>query len=472
MQVLSGKKTQGKKTAGKRIERKRIGAAAFGAAAFGRLLALGAALALAVTAGNLIAEDDSPPKPATTGTVPNPAPARLASGDLDRGVKELQRHLEARPKDYASWASLGTAYVEQARVNADPSRYPQAERALTRSLELRPANDPALAGRAALASARHDFHGALRLTREALAVNPYSEAALALRVDALVELGHYKSALKAAETADSRRPGIPAFTRFSYVHELRGDATTARKVLTRALTSATAPGDVSYVATALGQLAWRQGAYKTSLRHYATALRADPNAVAALEGRGRARAASGDTAGAIRDLKTVVERAPLPTALVELGELYEARGDTRAAKRQYALVGTWLRLTRAGGVDVDLDTALASAEHGDRAAGLKAARAEWRRRHTVHTADALAWALHANGRDKEALPYARRATATGFGEASFLYHRGVLELSVGDRSEGRALLREALDRNPGFSPLGAKAARAALAKPTGEGASR
>lgn len=278
--------------------------------------------------------------------------------------------------------------------------------------------------------------------------------------------------MKAADVADSRRPGIPSFTRFAYVHELRGDVTTARKVLDRALAGATSPGDVSYVATALGQLDWRQGEYKNSLRHYATALRADPAAVAALEGRGRARAASGNTAGAIRDLKTVVARAPLPTALVELGELYEARGDDRAAKRQYALVGTWLRLARAGGVDVDLDTALASTEHGDRAAGLKAARAEWQRRHTVHTADALAWALHAAGRDKEALPYARRATATGFGEAAFLYHRGVIELAAGDRAEGRELLREALDRNPAFSPLGAKAARAALAGATGKEAGR
>ncbi|MGY0487490.1 tetratricopeptide repeat protein [Streptomyces sp. WG-D5] len=434
-----------------------------GATGFGRLLALGAALALALTAGALVADDDAPPRAATTRTAVNPAPARLASGDLDEGVKALQRHLKAQPRDYSSWASLGTAYIEQARVSADPSRYPQAERALARSLKLRPGNDPALAGRAALAAARHDFHAALRLSREALAVNPYSEAALALRVDALVELGDYKRASTAAKAADARRPGIPSFTRFAYVHELRGDATTARTVLTRALSSATAPGDVSYVATALGQLAWRQGAYKAALRHYATALRADPDAVAALEGRGRARAASGDTAGAIRDLRAVVARAPLPTALVELGELYEARGDRAAAKRQYALVGTWLRLARAGGVDVDLDTAIASTEHGDPVAALKAARAEWGRRHTVHTADALAWALHVNGRDKEALPYAREATRTGYDEAAFLYHRGVLELSVGDRSEGRDLLREALDRNPAFSPLGAKAARAALA---------
>lgn len=56
----------------------------------------------------------------------------------------------------------------------------------------------------------------------------------------------------------------------------------------------------------------------------------------------------------------------------------------------------------------------------------------------MHTADALAWALHVNGRDAEALPYAHRATATGYRNAAFLYHRGVIELATGHRTAGRA----------------------------------
>ena len=79
-----------------------------------------------------------------------------------------------------------------------------------------------------------------------------------------------------------------------------------------------------------------------------------------------------------------------------------------------------------------------------------------------HHADALAWALHVNGRDKEALPYARQATATGYRNASFLYHRGIIELAAGDRKEGRSHLGSALKLNPGFSPLGAREARKVL----------
>jgi Flp pilus assembly protein TadD len=80
----------------------------------------------------------------------------------------------------------------------------------------------------------------------------------------------------------------------------------------------------------------------------------------------------------------------------------------------------------------------------------------------VHTADALAWALHVNGEDAQALPYARRATATGYRNASFLYHRGMIERAAGHPDRARASLTAALDLNPGFAPLGARTARTAL----------
>ncbi|MGW6546709.1 tetratricopeptide repeat protein [Streptomyces massasporeus] len=393
------------------------------------------------------------------------SPGDLARGDLDAGIASLQKHLRAQPRDFGSWATLGVAYVEQARTKGDPSRYPQAQRALKRSLDLEPGNDQALAGQAALAAARHDFPGALTRAEAALKRNPYNERALCTRIDALVELGRYDDASKAADTADDRRPGIPVFTRYAYVRELRGDVRTAREVLERALNSAHAPADVAYVATALGQLAWNQGEYKAALDHYARALAADDAYLPALEGRARAQAASGDRKAAVRGLEQVVARFPLPGPLVALGELYEDRGadgDRAKAGDQYALVDAWTALARAGGANTDLETALAAADHGDEKEALRAARAEWDRRHSVHTADALAWALHVNGRDEEALPYARRATASGYRNAVFLYHRGVIERATGDERGARSHLKAALDLNPGFSPLGAREARTAL----------
>ncbi|MCX4760885.1 tetratricopeptide repeat protein [Streptomyces sp. NBC_01275] len=433
-----------------------------------RVVELGACaamLAIALTAGSIAlgAVRDGGHAPVSAAAAVSPG--LLASADLDAGIAALQTHLRAQPKDFGGWATLGLAYVEQARTKGDPSRYPQAEQALKRSLSLRPDNDAALAGRAALAAARHDFANALKYADQTLKQNPYSERALCSRIDALVELGRYDEAEKAADTADERRPGVPVFTRYAYVHELRGDVATARRVLNQALSASTSPGDIAYVAAQLGQLAWNQGEYAEALSFYARALAADENYLPALEGRARAQAADGRRAEAIKGLENVVARFPLPGPLVELGELYEARGakgDEAKAQDQYTLVDAWTALARANGVNADLDTALAAADHGDKAAALRAARAEWARRHTVHTADALAWALHVNGKDAEALPYARQATATGYHNASFLYHRGVIERATGHPEDARTHLSAALKLNPGFSPLGAAKARTAL----------
>lgn len=431
-----------------------------------QLAGCAALLAVAMTAGAIAI---GAAKDSGAGGVTNVSsavsPDLLASGSLDASIAALQAHLRGQPKDFDGWATLGLAYVEQARTKGDPSRYPQAQAAFTRSLKISPDNENALEGRAALAAARHEFAEALTYADKVLKENPYSERALCSRIDALVELGRYDEASKAADLADARKPGVPVFTRYAYVHELRGDVKTARTVLEQALAAATSPGDISYVAGTLGQLAWNQGDYKTALDYYGRALAADENYLPALEGRARAQAALGDRADAIKGLELVVSRYPLPQPLVELGELYESRGaagDKAKADDQYALVDAWIALARANGVNADLDTALAAADHGDIKSALKAARAEWARRHTVHTADALAWALHVNGRDAEALQYARQATATGYHNASFIYHLGMIELATGHKADGRAHLAKALKLNPGFSPLGASKARKAL----------
>lgn len=435
-----------------------------GARRWGILLPAGA-LAVAITAGAVVAgrADQEPPAASAAAPVADAPFDRIGTGDLARGVTGLQAHLRAQPKDARGWATLGAAYVEQARTGGDPTRYPQADKALARSLALQPrGNEAALAGRAALAAARHDFRGALREAEAALKVNPYSERALASRIDALVELGSYPKALAAAEEADRRRPGIPVFTRYAYVLELRGDIAGARRVLVRALDSASSPGDTAYVATALGQLEWGQGAYAPALRHFATALKADPAYLPALEGRARTQAARGETKAAVSGLEAVVNRLPLPGQLVALGELYEASERKADARAQYELIGTWTELARANGVDTDLDTALALADHGDRAQALDAARAEWRKRRTVHTADALAWALHVNGRSAEALSYVGTSAPTGCRNAVFVYHRGMIERAAGRTAAARGSLAAALKINPGFSPTGSRAARTAL----------
>ncbi len=174
----------------------------------------------------------------TAAGTPPPAPEVTASsadrsGPAGSSVADLQRELARVPGKYSAWSALGLAYVEQARVTADPTLYEKAAGAFKRSLELRPeGNDAALTGQATLAAAQHDFAGALALTDRALSINEYSPTTWAVRSDALTELGRYDEATAAVQRLLDLSPaGVEGLTRASYVYELRGDVVRARELL-------------------------------------------------------------------------------------------------------------------------------------------------------------------------------------------------------------------------------------------------
>src|SRR5262245_18441913 len=143
--------------------------------------ALGLALLLLTTA--LVARVPGGSKqgtvaPRLAGGATAPFAVGLASAaTLPETISALQEHLQAQPKDARSWATLGLAYVEQARFSSDPSFYPKSAGALDRYLALEPRdNDSALLGLSALAAGRHDFVAAESSARQALRVNPDSAA--------------------------------------------------------------------------------------------------------------------------------------------------------------------------------------------------------------------------------------------------------------------------------------------------------
>ena len=54
------------------------------------------------------------------------APTVGAGQGLGATIESLQQRLAEAPQDWRSFASLGLAYVQQARITADPSYYPKA----------------------------------------------------------------------------------------------------------------------------------------------------------------------------------------------------------------------------------------------------------------------------------------------------------------------------------------------------------
>jgi tetratricopeptide (TPR) repeat protein len=432
------------------------------------VLVVALAAALLAIAGVGVFVRVRPPEPSTaaTGTAAGFGDLPLSSSaTLSQAVAALQARLRAVPADWDALASLGSAYVQQARITADPTYYPKAEAALRRSLAMHPTgNVGALTGLGALALARHDFSGGLSWGRKAAAIDPYSSIAHGVMGDALVELGAYGEGFAELQRMVDLRPGLSSYARASYARELQGDVEGATGVMKLALAAAGAAQDRAWVDNQLGDLAFNAGQLDEAQRRYSLARAADPSFVPARAGLAKVAAARGHLADAIRRYRSVTATYPLPEYVIALADLYTVSGQQDAARQQFALLHVEERLFQANGVNMDLEIALVDADHGrDLAGGLAAAQAEWARRHSIHVADALGWALHAVGRNREALTYANSALRLGTKSASFLFHRAMIERALGERDAERRDLRVALDINPHFSILWSGRAAAILA---------
>lgn len=349
-----------------------------------------------------------------------PQPPVQQKSMLERTVEGLQDKLRRSPKDAEAWAVLGSAYVEMARATSDPAFHQRARGALDESVKIQPdGNGSAMIGLGALANARHDFSAARDWAVKAVAVRPDSAEAQGVLVDALTQLGDDTGASVALQRMLDLRPGVASFTRASYHFELHGRVDEARDALREALDSAPSPEEEAFCHFHLGELAFNAGALDEAAGHYE---RANSE-----QGKGKVAAARGRADEALGHYRALAARVPAPQDLVSYGEALDAAGRRDEASAQYSLA---LQQLRAFGGD-DLTAALIAADHGDPAEALRFASAEWAKRQSVFTADVMAWALHVNKRDAEALPYADKAIASGWRDRTVVRHRDAIVAALG-----------------------------------------
>jgi tetratricopeptide (TPR) repeat protein len=386
------------------------------------------------------------------------------SSTLANGIESLRKRLDSASNDWRGWATLGSAYVQQARITEDPSNLSKAERALRRSLQIRETgNAGALAGLGALAASRHDFSGALAWAEKGRAIAPNNATIYGVLGDALIELGRYPEAFAALQRMVDLRPGLSSYARASYAWELQGNVPNATRALELALQAAPTPNDAAFASYYLGELAWNTGRLDAAAEWYRQSAARDPSFLPATQGLAKVDAARSNYDEAIQKYEAVVTKLPIPQYFIDLGDLYELTGRHDLAQRQFELLAEQERLLRANGENVDLERAVFAADHQlDVAGGLAAAQREWDRRKSVVVADALGWTLYAAGRYHEALPYAQKALRLGTRSASFYFHKGMIERALGMQTAAIADLREALAINSYFSPLWAPRVRQML----------
>lgn len=388
-------------------------------------------------------------------------PTGLTRGDLDSATRSLEDRVRDQPRDGRAWSTLAHVYVEQSRVTGDLDYYGKADRVIAQALDIDAEDDSAFAAKAALAAARHDFRGALEHADAALRINSYQPSALAVRIDALAELGRYDDQLQALRVANERAPGPPVLLRMSYAHELRGQLDRAVEVLELALDGTTAPTDRAFTLTILAENDRKAGRLDASEARLRDALAADPEYGAAYAARARLAFARGDLPAAERLWRETFDRTQSAESALELAQLHLLDGREDLAAPMLRAAGANRAAELAAGVNMDLEIAQFEADHGSPGTAVAAARREWDRRQSVHSADALAWALRSAGRSRAALPYAVAATRLSTPDPRFWLHRAAIEAELGMRSAARRHIDRALEADAGVSPWLTELARKA-----------
>jgi tetratricopeptide (TPR) repeat protein len=381
---------------------------------------------------------------------------------VEHHIRELQRRLRAQPTWEDGYLLLGRAWVRKARETADPGFYLHADACAKSLLERSPEHAGALNLRGLVHLNQHEFRAAKELAESVLRRDAEDVMAWGTLSDAELELGHFDAAVSAVDRMLGIKPGLPAYSRSSYLRFLRGDTSGALEAIRLAIDAGLDPTDAEPLAWTLVQAArlfWHRGDYAGADAGYEQALAVAPDYAPALVERGRVALALGNPARAVELLRRAERKSPLVDTLWLLGDALREAGDERGATDAYA------RAEREGlRGDRRALSLMDSTRNVNVKRALELARAEYALRRDVYTEDALAWALHRNGEVAAARASIERATRLGTPDALLLFHRGAILIAAGQTKEGRAWLEKALRQNPQFDRDGAREAAALLGK--------
>jgi tetratricopeptide (TPR) repeat protein len=143
-----------------------------------------------------------------------------------------------------------------------------------------------------------------------------------------------------------------------------------------------------------------------------------------------------------------------PTAEVGilLGDLLRLEGRMNAAERADRVVRDLAREERAAGADVNMELSLFEADRGNAGPALELAQqAHAVKPGNVNANVALAWALRANGRASEAIPYVDQALRLGTRDGLLRFRAAAVLADAGETQRAATELRMALEISQWFS---------------------
>jgi tetratricopeptide (TPR) repeat protein len=410
----------------------------------------------------------------------SPVPAALLIPQptgTERIIRTMQSRVQSNPKDPAAYSALGAAFFQRARETGDVEDFQLAEQSLNKSLDLVNADfsaDAALSTMAEVCMGEHRFSDAITYAQKALSLGSGDLSSFAIVGDANADMGEYERAAVAysrldisGESAAEPRKVYVRDSRTSYLKFISGDTPGAVRLMQSAVaagTEARLPAEnLAWLYFELGEYEFQAGDAAAANDAYLNALNIHPGDYRALAGLGKLRGNQGRDAEAIKLYQSAIAVVPMPMYVAELGDLYTRAGNLAEAKKQYQLVEYIGMLGHINQVLHNRDLALFYADHDIKLdESLALAHKEFEVRHDVYTWDALAWALYKNGKYQEASDAINNALRPGTRDALLFFHAGMIASGLGQTTQARARLQEALGINPQFHVIYAGAARQQL----------
>ena len=380
---------------------------------------------------------------------------------VDGVIRRLQEMARVQPDKLELWIALGQSWVRKARETTDPGYYRNADACAEIALAIGPDAPSANDLHALVMLNEHRFEEARAIAARVTASHKDDPVAWGNLSDALLELGRFDEAARAAQAMVSLKPNLPSYSRASHLRWLQGDRKAAKEIVRLAIDAASNGRDAEPRAWVLCQAAmifWHEGDYDGADAGFTEALRSFADFAPALVGRARVALARAEWRSAVELLEKAEHLSPLIETAWLLADAQGLAGD-RAAQQ-----ATEERIVKQGKrLDPRTLSLFLSTRGRDLPLALELAALERRSRGDVYTRDALGWALYRSGRVAEALVESDAAVALGTPDARLLYHSGAIRIAAGRVAEGRQCVREALTLNPKFDAVTAAEAQKLVA---------
>ncbi len=420
------------------------------------------------TESSVAAVQASMAAPTVSPVVFSPVPAALLiphPTGTERIIQSAQARAQNNPKDPAAYSALGAAFFQRARETGDVEDFQLAEQSLQKSLDLDNSDfaaEAAFSTMAAVCMGEHRFSDAVTYAQKALSLGSGDLSSFAIVGDANADMGEYERAAVAysrldisGDSAEEPRNVYVRDSRTSYLKFVSGDTPGAIRLMQTAVAAGTAarlPAEnLAWLYFELGEYQVQNGDIAAANAAYLKALNIHPGDYRALAGLGKLRGNQGRYSEAIKLYQSAIAVVPMPMFVAELGDLYTRAGNLEEARKQYQLVQYIGMLGHINQVLHNRDLALFYADHDIKLdEALSLAHKEFEVRHDIYTWDALAWALYKNGKYQEANDAMDNALRPGTRDALLFFHAGMIASKLGQTTEAKTRLEEALRVNPQF----------------------